>query len=152
MGLRGPAPTPTKILEDRGSWKAKTRPNEPRLPVVRPEMPVGLSATEKKFWHRVCDDLVAIGCAAKVDGAQLERYVRYFLRWRRVEKSIAREGMLDEDGAEHELLAESHRLNAALQKIEAQFGLTPSARTRLQCAADTETTDPMEAFFKPKGN
>src|ERR1017187_7117592 len=28
--MSGPSPTPTAILEQRGSWRAKTRPNEPK--------------------------------------------------------------------------------------------------------------------------
>ncbi len=33
MGKRGPAKTPTRILEQRGSWRANDRPSEAQLEV-----------------------------------------------------------------------------------------------------------------------
>jgi len=75
-----------------------------------------------------------MGVLAKNDWPQLERYCVYLERWRRCEKQIAKEGMdyaTEDLVKEHALLRESHRLDKALKQIEANFGLTPSARTRL---------------------
>jgi P27 family predicted phage terminase small subunit len=113
-----------------------------------------------------------MGVLTTVDGGQLERYVVYYLRWRQCEAFIAQMGMTyaiksddptyfiakppKADGtappgatppavigfAEYPQVKESHRLDAALKQIEAQFGLTPSARTRLQAAPPATEPNP----------
>jgi len=152
MGVRGPAPTPTAILDIRGSWRAKARPGEPKPTRGIPRCPKSLTKEQKKIWRQLCINLDVMGVLATIDGHQLERYCVYFCRWRACEEFIARNGIsypIKSDDAtyyavrmpntttavigfaEHPQLKESHRLDAALKHIESQFGLTPAARTRL---------------------
>jgi P27 family predicted phage terminase small subunit len=97
-----------------------------------------------------------MGVLSKIDWAQLERYCVYFIRWQECEVFIAKNGMTypvksddpkryvgklaAKEGQtavavigfeEYPQVKESHRLDKALKQIEASFGLTPSARTRL---------------------
>jgi P27 family predicted phage terminase small subunit len=152
MGTRGPAPTPTPILAIRGSWRAKTRLGEPKPPRGKPTCPKSFTAEQRKVWKKLCAVLDAMNVLTHADGHQLERYCTYLVRWRDCEAFLARHGIsypIKSDDptyyvarvpntktavvgfAEHPQLRESHRLDAALKQIEAQFGLTPAARSRL---------------------
>lgn len=93
VGARGPAPTPTKVLEARGSWRAKLNSKEPRPEPGSPTCPKELGDAEKKVWKALCRILADMGLASKADGAMIERYCRFFVRWRKCEEFIAKNGM-----------------------------------------------------------
>ena len=65
--MSGPAPTPTSILEARGSWRAKGREGEMRPPVKRPGRPATLSKVAATEWNRVIGTLEHQGVVAEVD-------------------------------------------------------------------------------------
>jgi P27 family predicted phage terminase small subunit len=89
MGARGPAPTPTAILDIRGSWRAKTRAGEPQPQRGAPTAPRSLSKIQKAVFRQVCRILEDMGLATTADGAQLERYAIYLVRWRACETFLA---------------------------------------------------------------
>ncbi|HJZ53977.1 MAG TPA: P27 family phage terminase small subunit, partial [Gemmataceae bacterium] len=93
MGARGPAPTPTKILKARGSWRGELNPREPRPEPGAPLCPKGFGKAEREVWRRVCRTLADMGLLTKADWAQLERYCRYLVRWRGCEEFIAQHGL-----------------------------------------------------------
>ncbi len=172
VGRRGPAPTPTKILETRGSWRAKIRSGEPRPEMGKPRCPKRLTKEQRAIWVRVCKLLDDMGILTIVDGQQLERYCVYYCRWRACEKFIDTNGMsyalkADDptffigklpDGTsivrflEYPQVKESHRLDVALKQIESQFGLTPAARARLTVGSGEETGDPFEELLNSGGS
>lgn len=150
MGARGPTLTPTAILKLRQSQHAKNRSNEPTAPEGRPDKPPSFRGKEgehRKLWSKLVRMLESMpGILSTVDGGQLERYCRYFIRWRQIEADIeklATHGVMTALIAKPEkydpevlfktLSRESLRLDAALKQIEREFGLTPSARARLGC-------------------
>jgi len=170
MGLRGPAPIPTEILDNRGSWRAKTRRGEPKPQRGKPKCPKYFTKDQKKVWRNLCELLDAMMLLTHADAHQLERYVVYFCRWRACEEFIARNGisypMKSDDPTyyavrlpnsntavigfvEHPQLKESHRLDAALRHIEANFGLTPSSRSRLTVLSEQSgyVSDPNKARY-----
>lgn len=169
MGQRGPAPTPTKILEMRGSWRAKINSGEPQPEPGPPRTPRRLNTAAKRIWRELTRQLDDIGLVTKLDGYQLERYCTMFVRWRECEDFIGKNGVtytlraedstryigrLPNGGdfiagfAEYPQVKESHRLDKALKQIEAQFGLTPAARARLTVTAPEQEDDKTERFFK----
>ncbi len=169
MGTRGPAPTPSKILEARGSWRAGVNPREPRPERGAPVCPNHLGKEAKEVWRKIVKMLDTMGVLTKVDGGQIERYCVYFVRWRQCEEHIAKHGIsypLKSDDptcfvgrlpdgeavvgfVEYPQVRESHRLDKALKQIEAGFGLTPSARTRIASGDDAQifTEGPRLADF-----
>lgn len=160
MGLRGPAPTPTKELEARGSWRARLNRREPRPKPGAPSVPASLGNEEKKVWRAVCRILGDMDLLTTADAANLERYCRYFVRWRVCEEFLSRNGVsyplkapagkppngyvgkLETTGeyvvawVEFPQARETHRLHKALKDIEDRFGLTPAARTRVQTMSE----------------
>lgn len=143
MGKRGPAPQPTAILQLHGSRRAKTVRKEPEPPVGIPDVPENTPAAALEVWRKAIEHLLATkGLLTRIDGPQLERYARYFVRWRLVEQEselmIARAGsawqVLGNQGlrpALRGLWAESRRLDQAMKEIEGNFGMSPADRRRI---------------------
>lgn len=148
MGQRGPARTPTSILKLRGSWRGKARAEEPAPDAGHPECPEWLSPDERAAWEHLTNLLAGMRVLTVADGAQLERYCRYYVRWRQCERIIAKfaQDELLVGGLTNESMrpvirnawAESHRLAGELRRIEGQFGLTPAARASLNVTPTPE--------------
>ncbi len=145
--MPGPPRTPTKILEGRGSWRAKKRRGEVRPPAGRPIQPAGLAPAGRTIWKNLLAMLEQAGLLAQIDGYLLERYVRLYLRWRDAERRLAREGqVLDFQTREgvlvrrrNPLTSISRELHAELLKVERQFGMSPAARAGLDVQAPPVT-------------
>lgn len=173
MGLRGPAPVPTSLLDARGSWRAKINPGEPKPERGKPTCPKSLNKAAREIWRRLTTMLDDLGLLTKIDGFQIERYCTYFVRWRECEAFIAKNGItytlkadeatryigrLPNNGdfiagfAEYPHVKESHRLDTALKQIEASFGLTPSARARLKAEPVQQEADPMAVLLSSSEN
>ena len=151
MGMRGPPPTPTTILQLRGSWRAATRRGEPKPEPGAPPAPKSLTPHQKTIWRRLVADLESMGVISRVDGWSLERYCVYLERWRSCESRIAAAAGASTDEVEA-ILRESHRLHKSLREIEDRFGLTPSGRARLHTVGDgREQADPFEALMQRGG-
>jgi P27 family predicted phage terminase small subunit len=166
MGARGPAPTPTEILKLRGSWRAGKNKGEPQPDKGPPKCPGGLSDPEKVIWRSLVKMLDAMGVLSRVDGWQLERYATYFVMWRECKDFLRKNGSTyplksDDpscyvgklpDGSavvgfvEYPQLKEMHRLDHSLKQIEANFGLTPSSRSRITIDRDEEPQDELDAY------
>lgn len=161
MGKRGPPPTPTAILKLRGSWRGKSRGEEPDAGEGAPERPEHLSDDAKKVWECVIETLSKMpGCLAPTDWGQLERYSHFFVAWRDNETEI--QLLIDENGSVRSALAsesarpalrgmwsERHRLNTALIQIEKEFNLSPASRARTGMALSGEKpeTSGKKRFF-----
>ena len=140
MGKRGPKPTPSKILKLRGSWRGEANKNEPEPEAGRPERPEGLLDEANAGWDQLVEMLDGIGLLTAIDGRALARYCQYWARWWECENFISKYGMTypikDKQGAvlgmaEFPQVKRSQALSQTLSKLEAEFGLTPSARTRI---------------------
>lgn len=160
MGSRGPAKTPTTILKLRDSGLVAQREGEPEPDLGVPEMPVGLPPVAESVWTHTCDILSGMRVLTVADGAQLERYARMYMLWRRVQDVLDK--FVDADALEQawdndrrrtvlrNALAESRNLDTHLKQIENNFGLTPAARARLAClmnGGEGEKRDSRESKF-----
>jgi len=161
MGERGPRPTPTAILEQRGSDLVRDRRNEPQPEKGHPDVPDWLDSDAKVIWHQVCTDLDSMGVLTKVDGGALARYCRLFVRWKQADKFIRDRGEMyptkNKDGdvtsfQQFPQVGIVNKLSVELLKIEREFGLTPSSRARIQVDVKPsgETTG-KERFFRVTG-
>jgi P27 family predicted phage terminase small subunit len=151
MARPGKAPTPTAILAARGSWRAKLNPAEPLPELGAPDCPAHLSDAAKEIWYQIVPRLLAMGVLSRVDGNALARYCDAFIQWRRAAEFLnAHElvyPMKGKDGkvsalAPYPQNALYDRYARILSGLEAQFGLTPAARTRI--AAATEAKGPQD--------
>lgn len=160
---RGPAPTPTKILEVRGSRRAGRNPSEPQPDKGRPRMPAWLKGTARREWKAIVEMLDRMGILTKVDRNALARYCRLWQRWRKAEEFIEEHGdqypMKNKKGVTIGFrLFPSARMASVLavelRRLECEFGLTPASRTRITAEATQagqSVSEPHKSrFFKAK--
>jgi P27 family predicted phage terminase small subunit len=143
MGKRGPKPTPTGVLKLRGSTLVSKRREalEVNGPAGTPDRPDWLDDDAKAAWDEVVPMLEGMGILTRIDGPALARYCRIWSRWRKMESFIDEKGEMypiREEGGKVKCfqqwpqVAIAHRLALQLTKLEAEFGMTPSARARIQ--------------------
>jgi len=148
MGRRGPSPTPTPILKLRGSKRVtKTRErHEVSGPTGTPDCPEWLDDDARKAWEELVPLLEGMGVLTRIDGNALARYCRLWARWRKAEAFIQEKGEMyplrGDDGKvkcfqQWPQVAIAHKLAQQLTRLEQEFGMTPSARARLQLAPKT---------------
>lgn len=129
----GPKPTPQAGIGDPTS----------------PKPPKQLRGGALREWKRVVPLLMAKGILSHVDLAALAMYCKEFDRWQRAEDILDAQGELVKTKSgnviHHPALGISRTAEKLVHKFAAEFGLTPSARTRFKSAAtDDETDDDME--------
>ena len=142
MGQRGPKPTPSAILNARGSWRGKANKAEPQPPAGVADAPAWLTPAARAVWAQLVP-LMPAGVLTRVDELSLARYCDSFVRWRQAAAALDDHGSTYEvdgrNGKQHKLrpeVAEYHALAAMLVRLEQEFGLTPSSRTRIQVPDD----------------
>ncbi|TXH56410.1 MAG: P27 family phage terminase small subunit [Desulfurellales bacterium] len=160
MGTRGPAKTPTAILRLRGSELASHREGEPEPQHGLPVTPDGLPDEAVSVWERTCEVLSDMRVLTVADGAQLERYARMLVLWRKVQQVLDSFATAEDLAAAWDsdrkrpiirnALAESRNLDTHLKQIEGNYGLTPAARARIACllnGKEQEVKDSRESKF-----
>lgn len=159
MGKRGPRPTPTAILKARGSRRADRNPAEPQPEPGRPDCPPWLPPEAKDCWAAIVPRLEQMAVLTLADRNALTRYCVLWARWREAETWIRDHGetytVTDADGnprgvQTHPKVAIAAKLSAQLERLEADFGLNPSARSRIVTTpAQTSplAPDPKARFF-----
>jgi len=149
MGRRGPAPTPTATLKLRGSTLVTKRReiSEARGPAGRPDQPDWLDDDAKAMWDQLIPQLEGMGILSRIDGNALARYCRLWSRWRKAEAFIDQRGEmypLKDDGGQVKCFQQWPQVSIAgklaqqLTRLEQEFGMTPSARSRIQVARQME--------------
>lgn len=155
MTKPGRKPVPTAILKTRGSWRAKNRKNEVQPPPGSAVMPRWLNTDAKAVWKIVIPQLGEMGVLAKIDTNAIARYCDAFARWKKMAKILDSGETMDfcdaEGGVKYSQqkpqVAIYYKLNEMLNKFEASFGLTPSARVGLTSGQKKPKSDGKERFF-----
>lgn len=140
MGRRGPKATPTAILKLRGTHRKGRTRAEPVPKGEAPAPPEWLLPAAREEWERLRPELVHMRLLTAVDWGQFAAYCQCWARWQDAEIAIAEQGttidILDKEGwvkytqiSPHVTIA--HKCLERLNKLAAEFGLTPSARSRL---------------------
>ena len=141
MGKRGPAPTPSAILKLRGSWRADANKAEPKPKAGRPKCPAWLDAYGKAAWKQLVPQLDEMGVLAKIDAQALTLLCQTWAKWRRAEEMIQKHGEvypIKTDAGEVKYLQQSPYVAIAraageqLARMYREFGMTPSARSRIE--------------------
>ncbi len=131
MGKRGPAPTPTKTLKLRGSWRAKAREGEPQPEAGIPPMPAWLSARGKECWRWLVKN-VSPGMVTKLDRLGMAMLCEAYGGWRAD--------------------PQNERTFMQLLRLMDRFGLTPAARASLKVLPTKEKPkDDKGRFFSKAG-
>lgn len=145
MGKRGSRPTPTRILELRGSKLVNKdrRKREVQGPDGLPGKPKWLDDMGQKAWDFLVPLLQQMGVVTRIEANALSRYCHLWSRWREAESFIVKHGLMyplkDEAGQlkcfqPWPQVSIANKLTQQLTRLEQEFGMTPSARSRLMLA------------------
>lgn len=142
--MRGRKPTPTHLKLVRGNpGKRRLNAAEPVPERVLPSPPPELSADARTEWDRVAGELHRIGVLSGIDRAALAAYCQAYGRWVVAERAIAKmaerdpltEGLMikttNGNAVQNPLVGTANKAMADLVRYAAEFGMTPSARSRI---------------------
>lgn len=141
MGARGPAPTPTNILQMRGTYRHDRHGGaelKAALLAKVPTPPKHLGVLAKKLWRQKAKTLIAMELLTAADLASLEGYCLAHERAIEAEAVVTVDGrtILTAQGRKrHPELITAEKARADMRRYEVEFGLTPSARARLRLPA-----------------
>lgn len=154
--IRGRKPKPTALRVVTGNpGKRRVNGAEPQLKSAIPTSPNQLNATAKVEWRRVSRELHEAGLLTGVDRAALAAYCQAYGRWAEAERALAQdpEGMVittdKGNRIQNPLLGIARRAQADMVRYAAEFGMTPSARSRVHAdaPASTRPADPGRKYF-----
>ena len=141
MQGRKPKPTALKVLAGNPGKRALNQ-FEPRPKAVMPRPPEHLSDEEKAKWKVLVRELHALGLVTKIDVDALAMYCTIFVRWMKAEKMVREKGEIIKTAAgniiQNPYLSIANRALEQLNKLGAEFGMTPSSRSRVKA----DLTDP----------
>ena len=149
---RKPKPTALKILEGNPG-KRPLNQNEPKPERKAPKCPVWLETEAKREWRRMSKTLEAIGVLTQVDTAAFAGYCQAYARWKEAEEFLTKHGTIFKTPSGYIQQVPQVSIAQTYLKIMkdfcSEFGLTPSARSRITAGAGTsENDDPMEDIFR----
>lgn len=149
---RKPKPTAVKILEGNPG-KRQLNMHEPKYAQKRPpKAPDWLEEEAQEEWKRLARPLFEMGVFTDLDIAVFAAYCQAYARWREAEEFISQHGSIvkTKSGYWQQVpqVSIAHSNQKIMMQAAAEFGLTPSARSRL-IAGSTESIyeDEMEALL-----
>lgn len=148
---RKPKPTALKVLEGNPG-KRPLNTKEPKPKSNAPKCPTWLEAEAKKEWRRMSKQLELMGLLTEVDMAAFAGYCQAYARWKEAEEFISKHGTIVKTPSGYwqqvpQVSIASNYLKI-MGKFCEQFGLTPSARSRLVADKSGDDFDIMEDILK----
>lgn len=155
---RGPLPTPSAVLQMRGSWRGRQRARrEPKPKAGTPNKPRWLSESAKLLWPKVVAILEGMpGLLTQADVFVVGRYCEVFVDWLRCVEGVRKHGegvVVEEKGIKKALHFPhaSYRIKyeEILGRLEGKLGLSPADRARISLDMDgaPKAGDDRERFF-----
>ena len=150
--MKGRKPTPSALLKARGSFRAdRHNANEPKAKAEAPSCPAHLSVAGRREWRRISKELVAARVLTKLDRAALAAYCQSYGRWIEAEKEIVKTGLIVRSPSgfplQNPYLSIANKAIVNMIKIAAEFGLTPSSRTRIKVEPEKQESG-KEKYFR----
>ncbi|WP_372836781.1 phage terminase small subunit P27 family [Puniceibacterium confluentis] len=159
MAPRGPKTKPTNIKILTGTARShRINPDEPKPEVATPDAPEHLTDAARAEWDRVVVDLVTLRILTDLDRGPLAAYCQAYGRWSAAETALARMAAKDAvtDGLiirtksgnliQNPLVGAANKAMADMVRYAAEFGLTPSARTRVSGLDAAAAPNPFAAL------
>lgn len=120
-----------------------------------PEPPDWLEGEAREEWDRIVNELQKTYLISPLDAVSLASYCRIYAVWREADRDVEEKGLTfvsDNGNIRCNPAAKlSLQLFEAMRRMGAEYGFTPAARSRLDCAgAETEETDEFETFLESR--
>lgn len=136
--MPGRKPTPTALKLVRGNPGKRPLPQDEPHPLLDVTMPDWLSPDAAKQWPIVGKQLFDAGLLTAIDATALGLYCESFARWRHANVQVARFGTIVKTPNGYPIqspyLAIANRAHEQMVKLLAEFGMTPSSRSRCTIA------------------
>lgn len=155
---RKPTPTHLKLVKGNPGKRALNK-REAKIDLSQPTPPAFLNDDAKVEWGRVAGTLFKVGLMTEFDRAALAAYCQAYGRWAQAERALARMAAKDElnsalmiktsngNAIQNPLVGIANKAKADMVRYAAEFGMTPSARSRVEAKPPHEETDPLSEFF-----
>lgn len=150
----GPAPKPTALKRLEGNpGKRKLNNREPKVNSGIPICPNWLNNEAKNEWRRLAKKLYQMGILTVNDRATFAAYCQSYARWKEANEHLEREGSVSytKNGFEQPSawVGIANTSQKLMMQAAAEFGLTPSVRSRLIAGSDIhDGNDDMEDLLR----
>lgn len=156
---RKPKPTALKLLKGNPGGR-KLNPHEAKPKLAQPTPPDFLNDHAKGEWHRIVGTLFCNGLMTALDRSVLAAYCQSYGRWVQAERALAR--MADEQAdsgqaltivthngtsMQNPLIGIANKAKADMVRYALEFGMTPSARSRVNASPNEMADDLTSEFF-----
>lgn len=152
MAKRGPKPKPTKLKIMSGVRADRVNAAEPKA-TGAPVPPGHLSARARAHWDRLVPALQAAGILGAIDSDALALYCETYARWVAAEANIAEFGAVvatTKGGTKlSPYVTLASECSQRLIRLAAEFGMTPSSRSRVNTVPETKK-DALAEFLSRK--
>lgn len=150
--MRGAKPKPTVLKIRNGNPGNRPLNNhEPKPNTEMPGPPDHLNDLARQEWDRMAKELHSIGILTSIDGAGFALYCQAYARWVESEGHVLKEGMVIEThtGAlkQNPYLSIANHAMKQMKEFLAEFGMTPSSRSRLKVDPPKDLDDSKDKFF-----
>jgi P27 family predicted phage terminase small subunit len=148
----GPRPQPTKIKILKGNPGRRPLPEgEPEPEAKIPQCPKHLDKEARKEWRRMSRLLFELGLLTEIDRAALAAYCVSWSRWIKAEEKLKTEDVICVTtkgwAFQNPWLSVSRAALKDMHIFLSEFGMTPSARTRVKATPPKEQ-DPKERLAR----
>ena len=144
MAIEGRKPKPTHLKLITGNPGKRRLPTDEIQPAVAfPMPPAHLCDDAKVEWGRIGGELYALQLLTNVDSAVLAAYCQSYAVWKQATEAINTMAKSDQltrglmikttngNAIQNPLVGTANKAAADMVRYAAEFGMTPSARTRL---------------------
>lgn len=154
---RKPKPTALRLVGGNAG-KRPIPKKEAIIALSEPTPPAFLCDDAKVEWGRVCSVLYSSGLMTELDRAALAAYCAAYGRWAQAERAINRMASKDElnsalmiktsngNAIQNPLVGIANKAKSDMVRYAAEFGMTPSARSRVN-STKNDKEDPSDRFF-----
>src|ERR1700674_383610 len=156
MTQRGAKPKPTRLKVLAGTLRGdRTNLNEPEVRTEIPTCPRELSAVAKREWKRIARSLADMGLLSKIDRAALAGYCQSWATWIEAQAALRKHGVIIKSPngffMQSPYLAVANKAFEQMRLMLAEFGMSPSSRTRVHAIPQEREPDEFELWERRRG-
>lgn len=144
MKTRGPKPKPTATKKLEGTFRSDRHKSGgiQDIPPLALTPPKGLNTPGKKEFKRIVEIYQQLGILTELDRTSLEAYCDAYAKWTEANEKIHEKGMVQVSEKGIPYMSPWVQIASTyfkkMQGLWSEFGMTPSARTRLEPQKPTE--------------
>lgn len=152
MAGRKPIPTELKKLRGNpGKRPLNKKEAKPGKLTRTPPVPEHIQGAARREWRRMARTLKELGLLTEIDLPALEMYCQMYGRWVDAETKVREMGMIvktnNGNPIQNPYLAIANRAAKDMKALLVEFGMTPSARSRVNVDTGPEEVDEYEQFM-----